>query len=224
MNALNRSRQLDIFNPDEPTPVTIIGAGGIGSTAALMLAKMGITDITVMDFDTVDDVNLPRQMYGAEHVGKPKVLALQEVISRFSDCCITPLNERYERQKLSGIVIAAVDCMDARKRIWEELKRNTFGEDLLIDGRMGGQMLHILIARPYDPDDIAHYEQYLFNNEDAAPVPCSGRAIAYNTFGIASMICALVRKWLTDAEVPCRVVGDFDTLSFLTEHLPESNI
>lgn len=216
MTTLNRSRQLDIFDPkQDAAPVTVIGAGGVGSTTAVLMAKMGITDITVLDFDTVDDVNLPSQMYGTEDIGKPKVTALQDVVARFSDCRIKAVPERYTGQPLSGIVIAAADCMTTRKDIWEAVKHRP-DADLVIDARMGGQVMQILAARPYDPDDIEHYEQFLFSNEEASPVPCTARAIAYNTFGIASIICAILRKWLTTSEFPRRVVGDFETLSFLT--------
>lgn len=216
MTVFNRSRQLDIFRPEQATtPFTIIGAGGVGSITTVLLAKMGIRDITVFDFDTVDDVNLPSQMYGAEDLGKPKVVALQDVVSRFTDCRIQAVPERYENQPLTGMVIAAADCMATRKRIWEAVKLNPASE-LLIDARMGGQVMQILTARPCDPEDIEHYEQFLFSDEEASPVPCGAQAIAYNTFGIASMICAIVRKWLTESEAPCRVVGDFSTLTFLT--------
>ena len=216
MTEFNRSRQLDIFRPEQATtPLTIIGAGGVGSTTTVLLAKMGVRDITVIDFDTVDDVNLPSQMYRTEDVGKLKVTALQEVVGQFTDCKIKTVPEPYKGQPLSGLVIAAVDCMEVRKSIWEAMKHRPEAE-LLIDARMGGQVMQVLVVRPCDPDDIEHYEQFLFSNDEASPTPCGAQAIAYNTFGIASIVSALTRKWLTDLEVPRRVIGDFNTLSFLT--------
>ena len=48
-------RQLDILPPEQTiTPITIIGAGAIGSFVALSLAKMGFDDITVYDFDKIE--------------------------------------------------------------------------------------------------------------------------------------------------------------------------
>ena len=70
-------RQSDIINPEVlGTPVHIIGAGAIGSCAALALAKIGFKDFTVYDFDSVELHNLPNQMYRAKDIGKPKVEAL----------------------------------------------------------------------------------------------------------------------------------------------------
>ena len=217
MADLNRSRQLKIFNPDQDdTPITVVGAGGIGSNTVVILAKMGIKDITVFDHDTVDDVNIPSQFYDPADLGQPKVKALAKAVSQFTDCKITAVNEKWKDQSLSPIVIAAADCMDVRKQIWEKVKFD-MNSSLLIDARMGGQVLQILTARPCDPDDIEHYEQFLFSNEEASPAPCGAQAIAYNTFGIAAMVCAIVRKWVTSFETPQRIVGDFDTLSFLTQ-------
>jgi len=54
--------------------VLIVGAGGLGSPAALYLAAAGIGTIGIADFDTIDETNLQRQvLYGTADVGKPKV-------------------------------------------------------------------------------------------------------------------------------------------------------
>ena len=59
---LDISRHKELFNPYYfNTPVTIIGAGATGSWLALMLAKLGIQDITVYDFDVVEEHNVPNQ-------------------------------------------------------------------------------------------------------------------------------------------------------------------
>lgn len=52
----------------------IIGAGGLGSPAAMYLACSGIGSITLLDHDTVDLTNLQRQIaHNTESVGKHKV-------------------------------------------------------------------------------------------------------------------------------------------------------
>ncbi len=54
--------------------VLLIGAGGLGSPAALYLAAAGVGTIGIVDFDTVDMSNLQRQvLHGMAAVGKPKV-------------------------------------------------------------------------------------------------------------------------------------------------------
>ena len=56
--------------------VGIAGAGGLGSNAALMLARSGVEHLTLVDHDVVDASNLNRQQYWPRHVGRSKVDAL----------------------------------------------------------------------------------------------------------------------------------------------------
>jgi molybdopterin/thiamine biosynthesis adenylyltransferase len=59
--------------------VLIIGAGGLGSPAALYLAAAGVGCLAVVDFDRVDESNLQRQiLYGTSQVGQRKVHAAAE--------------------------------------------------------------------------------------------------------------------------------------------------
>ncbi len=59
--------------------VLIIGAGGLGSPAALYLAAAGVGRIGLVDFDEVDKTNLQRQvLYGESDVGKRKTEAAKK--------------------------------------------------------------------------------------------------------------------------------------------------
>lgn len=54
--------------------VLIVGAGGLGSPAALYLAAAGVGGIGIADFDQVELVNLQRQIiHGTADIGAPKV-------------------------------------------------------------------------------------------------------------------------------------------------------
>ena len=59
--------------------VLIVGAGGLGSPAAIYLAAAGVGRIGLVDFDRVDVTNLHRQiLYGTSDVGRPKLEAAGE--------------------------------------------------------------------------------------------------------------------------------------------------
>jgi len=63
--------------------VLLVGAGGLGSPAALYLAAAGVGTLGLVDFDVVDKTNLQRQiLHGTSSVGMPK---LQSAAARIKD-------------------------------------------------------------------------------------------------------------------------------------------
>ena len=61
--------------------VLLIGAGGLGSPAALYLAAAGVGTLGIVDFDVVDLSNLQRQiLHHVADVGLPKVQSAVETI------------------------------------------------------------------------------------------------------------------------------------------------
>ena len=70
LNEVGEAGQIKLLE----SKVLLIGAGGLGSPAALYLAAAGIGTIGIVDFDTVDQSNLQRQvLHGMKDVGRPKV-------------------------------------------------------------------------------------------------------------------------------------------------------
>lgn len=58
--------------------VAIAGLGGLGSHIAIALARCGVGQLHLLDFDRVDESNLGRQCYNRNHLGKFKTEALAE--------------------------------------------------------------------------------------------------------------------------------------------------
>lgn len=70
LNEVGEAGQIKLLN----AKVLLIGAGGLGSPAAMYLAAAGVGTLGIVDFDTVDVSNLQRQLlHGNKDVGKPKV-------------------------------------------------------------------------------------------------------------------------------------------------------
>ncbi len=60
--------------------VAVAGLGGLGSHVAIALARMGVGNIHIIDYDIVDITNLNRQQYFLNHIGMYKTEALRQQI------------------------------------------------------------------------------------------------------------------------------------------------
>jgi len=97
-----------IFSRHEPqvlavlrgSTVGIAGAGGLGSNAAITLARAGVGRLIIADFDRIEPSNLNRQQYTVKQIGRRKAAALRanlRQIAPFTECAahdirITPSN------------------------------------------------------------------------------------------------------------------------------------
>ena len=97
--------------------VLIIGAGGLGSPAALYLGSSGVARITVVDHDRVEATNLQRQIaHTVAGIGEFKALSLLRAIAAINpDVTVTPIAEFADEALLDKLVPLAdvvLDCTD----------------------------------------------------------------------------------------------------------------
>ena len=95
----------------------IVGAGGLGSPAALYMASAGIGKLTLVDDDTVDFTNLQRQILHTQaRVGQAKVESGQQALAAINpEIVIAPLKTRLAGSALDAVVASAdiiLDCSD----------------------------------------------------------------------------------------------------------------
>lgn len=95
----------------------VIGAGGLGSPAALYLASAGVGRLTLVDDDRVDLTNLQRQIaHTTARVGQPKVESARAAVAAINpDVQVRALAQRVERDGLDALVREAgvvLDCSD----------------------------------------------------------------------------------------------------------------
>jgi sulfur carrier protein ThiS adenylyltransferase len=64
--------------------VGIAGLGGLGSSVAIALARVGVGHLILADFDVVEPSNLNRQQYFVDQIGLPKVRALMDNLRRIN--------------------------------------------------------------------------------------------------------------------------------------------
>jgi len=86
--------------------VLVVGAGGLGSPAALYLAAAGIGTLGLVDFDRVDVSNLQRQiLHGTGAVGRPKVESAVERLADLNpDVQVLPIEQRLAAANARDII------------------------------------------------------------------------------------------------------------------------
>jgi len=213
-------RQLGIINPadHQKESIAIIGAGSIGSATALCLAKVGFKRITVWDSDKIEKHNLPNQLYPLDSVGQLKVEALADMVAYMTGTSITIMPFMFEEKYVwtETIVIAATDSMESRKMIWKTVKFKP-NIKLYIDARMGGQLMRVFTVNPMSANECKRYEESLYTDEQSIDEPCSEKSIAYNIFGIASIITNQVKKRLKEEHLYNEIDFDYVTMMIETE-------
>ena len=97
--------------------VGVAGCGGLGSNAAMMLARTGFRRFLLVDFDAVEASNLNRQQYFPDDIGMPKAEALAAHLRRLCPAIdAVALLERMTDQAADGMVARAdfwLECFDA---------------------------------------------------------------------------------------------------------------
>ena len=118
-------RHQDYFNPIDVTEqIHIIGVGAVGSHIASNLARLGIKEITLWDFDTVSSYNIPNQLFETEDISKKKTEAVKEKLEQINPDIKIKIKEKYDKEKLFGYVFLCVDSIKIRKQFYEKNKYN----------------------------------------------------------------------------------------------------
>jgi len=102
--------------------VFILGAGGLGSPAAMYLASAGVGHLAIADFDHVDLSNLQRQiLHRTADLGRDKVASARDTIAALNpDVEVTALayapedDELDEQVRLADVVVDACDNFESR--------------------------------------------------------------------------------------------------------------
>lgn len=117
-------RTRDLYGPDgfariREARVTVFGLGGVGSHAALALARSGVGALTVVDFDVVSTSSLNRHpCASAADVDRPKAEVLAEFLAATCpDTTTTPVTAFFHHDTADELLVPApnhvVDAIDS---------------------------------------------------------------------------------------------------------------
>jgi sulfur carrier protein ThiS adenylyltransferase len=125
---MKQRKQQQIQNILSQKTIGIAGAGGLGSNAAVALARSGIGQLVIVDFDTVEESNLNRQYYFLDQIGMKKVEALENIIHQINPrVSVTIQHLKLKPGNIhsifasSDIIIEALDDAATKKMLIEEI-------------------------------------------------------------------------------------------------------
>ncbi len=128
VNFMNKLKSEKIKKKLRTSSVGIAGVGGLGSNAAVALARAGIGRLILVDFDKVEESNLDRQYYFINQIGKLKVEALKENIIRLNPKVeVSNINQKLEKNNMEkpfkdvDVVIEALDNAETKTQFIEEI-------------------------------------------------------------------------------------------------------
>ncbi len=202
-------------------PVTLVGAGGIGSNVAPLLAKLGVERLTVYDDDVVEPVNLAMQNFGPEDLGKSKAAVVGRSVTRLNPQVELDLRLRRFAQGdlLDGFIIAAVDSMQSREVVFDEVMRQRERIPLFIDGRFDrrfNEFVDLYAVDPKNEDDVKRYRGCLFSDSAAFSAPRPEKISAHTPYVLAGLIGCIIARFVHEGRHPWKVTFDGTVLEATT--------
>jgi hypothetical protein len=159
----------------------------------LQLAAMGVGTLQLIDFDTVEAVNLGPQAYLEGDVGRPKVQATADQCQQLNHAlAVEEINRRFARSmQTHPVIFCCVDSIDARRHIWTAVNAQI---DCFIDGRMAAEVLRVISV--VDLKSADDYPKTLFAAEQAYRSGCTAQSTVYCANIAAGVMVHQFTRWL----------------------------
>ena len=121
MNIYERQELVNLGISYPGGPVAVIGTGGVGTWTAILLALSRVTELILIDGDTVQPENLNRLPFTLEDIDRPKVEVLKKFIHRIRpETKITALPVFLDETTIDllaecGVVICTTDTLASQE-------------------------------------------------------------------------------------------------------------
>ena len=190
LEGLGKDGQKKLSN----SSILIIGVGGLGSAASLYLTVSGIMKLTLVDFDSVDESNLSRQiLFQKQDIGINKAIVAKEKLKAFNeDILIDAIQKRLDEDELrelikdSDLIIDATDNLESRLMInqitYEQRKPLCIGAAIRYEG-------HLITILNKDKDESCL--NCLYTVGDESLLDCDGIGVLSPVVGIMGSMMAV---------------------------------
>ena len=93
--------------------ICVVGIGGVGSWAVEALARSGIGELTLIDYDEIAPSNTNRQIHAlTETMGMKKIVAMTKRIQSINpDCHVHPIDDFINMENMQALLERGYDCV-----------------------------------------------------------------------------------------------------------------
>lgn len=193
----------------------IAGAGATGSFFAFFLARAGVPNISIIDFDTFEPHNLGSQMISYDAVGQNKAEAVANMLGQFTNASnIKRHNNRLEEissgyaYKWNDIYVSAIDSMSARKEMFESFLNTYDANPIFIDTRISAEYWEVYAVTRNNKSAIDRYKETLFSDDQGNTGACNYQQSSHSAAGAAIQGVELITNYLNN------ILMDDDYLPF----------
>ena len=216
---MDRSKILEFFDATTyNVAYHVIGCGAIGSHVCEMLARIGVPEVHLYDFDIVSPHNITNQMFTHNDIGSLKVDACEQAMKAINPDIIIHKHKDglKEPYVVNGLCILCVDNIDLRRKIVQANYYNPYCIAFM-DFRMRlTDAQYYFASSNFEKDtllntmDFTHEEAHAATPTSACGVELS---VVYTVKAIVSFGIANMVKFLQKADYKTMVVVNMDTFT-----------
>lgn len=196
---------LEKFKKLQSKSIAVIGLGGVGGTACIALARSGIENFVICDFDTIEESNINRQIVAnSKNIGRFKTDEIEKMLININpNINITKITNKFDvslfNEKID-FVIDAIDDIEAKKELISECinRKIKFISSMGAAKKMDPTKVEIIKLSKTTYDPIAKILRNYFKNKDFYVVSSSEELKDIADLGSYMPVVSTFSLYLTD--------------------------
>jgi len=187
----------------------IVGLGATGTFFAFFLARAGVNNVKLVDFDSFESHNFGSQLISQSAIGTNKAVATRDMLFKFTNVpnIFTSQVRVEETFYSSEIVVCTLDSMSGRKYMFEQFLTDV-NQKLFIDTRISAEYWEVYAITKNNQENIAKYKETLFSDEQGNVGACNYQQSSHSAAGAAIQGVELITNYLNN------ILMDDDYLPF----------
>lgn len=194
--------------------IVVVGCGSLGGNIAVAMAKLGLMQFTLYDFDKVEKHNIPNQPFSRFQVGSYKTDAVSDMIQdQLFDKTLAKVIQKGKFDASSeipsgSVLVNAADSIIVRKEAAYSAPTNTF----IMDVRSGPDSYNVYFCDKRVKHQWDFYQKTFFDPSEAVGGGCGAQSTIFGNLDITALAVNGYVRFVNGHEYPAQINGDLWTL------------